>query len=170
MDTTLRLMDLLKRLNDAGVEFVVIGGVAAIAHGSARVTADLDVCAPLKEPNISRILDALRGIRPRHRMRPDKPPLPDDPARFKDFKNLNVLTELGIIDILSEVNGVGAFDQVVHHSMVTEMGDMRIRILDLDALIAAKQAANRPKDRVAVTELKIIREKGRRQNEPPQGD
>jgi predicted nucleotidyltransferase len=65
MATTLQLMQLLRRLNDAGVDFVVIGGVAAIAHGSARMTLDLDVCARFDQPNISRILDALRGIRPR---------------------------------------------------------------------------------------------------------
>ena len=55
-----KMLLLLKRLTDNQVEYVLIGGYAAIAHGSSLVTKDVDVCAPLTEPNISRILD------PRH--------------------------------------------------------------------------------------------------------
>jgi len=88
-------MPLLKRLIEEDVQCVVIGGVAATVHGSARVTKDLDVCAPLSEVNIPRILAALRGTRPTHRMRPHRLPVADDPARFKGFKNLNI--ELKVI-------------------------------------------------------------------------
>ena len=63
------LMQLLKRLSDEGVEFVVIGGVAAAIHGSPRRTQDVDALSRLGEPNLSKILAAIREIRPRLRMR-----------------------------------------------------------------------------------------------------
>ena len=81
------IRQILARLNEHDVEFVIIGGVAAILHGSARATLDIDICAPLVEPNLSRILSALRGINPKWRMRPDRPPFPDDPAKLRGFQN-----------------------------------------------------------------------------------
>jgi hypothetical protein len=58
-------LELLRRLHDAGVEFIIIGGVAAIAHGSAVVTEDVDLCAPLTRENAVRIITALQGLNPR---------------------------------------------------------------------------------------------------------
>src|SRR5271156_3145508 len=120
MASTLRLIDLLKRLNDNGVEYVVIGGVAAIMHGSPRTTLDVDVCASLIEPNLSRILSMLRGINPRFRMRPDKLPVPDDPERLRGFNNLCLDTDLGTIDFLTEVSGVGAYPDALRESEVKD--------------------------------------------------
>src|SRR3954470_5602635 len=109
MDTTLQLVPMLSRLNDHGVEFVVVGGVAAAAHGSVRLTYDVDVCAPFTEANLSKVLAALRDLRPRFRMRPDRMPVPDDPAYLSSFQMLNLLTDWGVIDLLREVEGVGSF-------------------------------------------------------------
>jgi predicted nucleotidyltransferase len=150
------LLQLLKRLSDEGVEFVVIGGVAAAIHGSPRATQDVDVCARLGEPNLSKILAALREIRPRLRMRPDKMPLPLDPECLRGLNNLYLDTDLGTIDFLSEVSGVGGFEDVSAHSAAIDVGGFHCRVLDLDALIAAKKAANRLKDRLALPELEAI--------------
>jgi len=159
MATTLRLIDLLKRLNEHAVEYVIIGGIAAVVHGSARVTLDLDICAPLAEPNLSRILSALRGINPRFRMRPDKMRVPDDPERLRGLKNFYVDTDLGILDMLCEVEGVGNFDEVKQHALPIDVGGLICQVLNLDALISAKRAANRPKDRPTIAELEIIKAK-----------
>src|SRR5437763_10977399 len=110
------MLQLLQRLSDAGVEFVVVGGFAAVAHGSSLVTKDVDVCTRFDLPNVTRILTALNGIHPRHRMRPDKLPLADEPARFEGFKNLYVLTDLGMIDFLGELPGWGTFADALEHS------------------------------------------------------
>jgi hypothetical protein len=142
MATTLRLTDLLKRLNDHAVDYVIVGGIAAVVHGSARVTLDLDICAPLDEPNLSRILSALRGLNPRFRMRPDKMRVPDDPERLRGLKNFYVDTDLVP---LIEVEGVGAFQQVKEHSSPVDIGELTCPVLNLDALISAKRAANRAK-------------------------
>jgi len=153
------IRQILARLNEHEVEFVVIGGVAAILHGSARATLDVDICAPLVEPNLSRIVAALRGSNPRWRTRPDRPPLSDDPEALRGFRNLYLETDMGILDILDEVTGVGAYDQVLPNSAEIDIGQMKLRVLTLEALIRAKHAAARRKDLEAVKELEIIREK-----------
>ena len=167
MDLTLQLTPLLKRRSEHGVEFVVVGGIAATVHGSVRFTADLDVCAPLDQANITRIINALRGLNPRFRFRPDKMRMWEEPERFVDFKNLNLVTDWGVLDILGEVSGVGTYKQVSALSTPAELGGIVCHVLDLDALIAAKRAANRPKDRPAVAELELIRER-KAKLQPPQ--
>jgi predicted nucleotidyltransferase len=151
---------IVRLLNEKGVEFVVVGGLAAVAHGSSLVTDDVDVCAPLAEPNLSRILAAVRGLNPRLRMRPDKMRLPEDPARLTNLKNLYLDTDLATIDFLGEVSGVGTFAEAIQQSQEVDLGEGLVcRMLTIDALIAAKKAAGRPKDLRAVRELEIIRDK-----------
>jgi hypothetical protein len=99
---------LLKRLHDNGVQFVVIGGVAARLRGSALTAMDVDVCIALDNENLFRAHAAMQGINARFRMRPDRMPLWDDPNRLIGFKNINLVTDLGQIDLLGEVTGVGA--------------------------------------------------------------
>jgi hypothetical protein len=150
-------LELLKRLIRSGVDFTVIGGMAAVFHGSSIVTQDLDVCAPLDEQNLPRILEALRGIHPRFRMHPQRPPLPDEPDRLKGFRNLCLATDIGIIDILGEVSGLGEFPEAISKSHAVELEPgFSCPLLNLEALIDAKRAAGRPKDLRAVAELLVI--------------
>ena len=62
------LNSLLQRLSDAGIEFVVVGGVAAVLHGSSMVTRDLDVCAPLSGTTLEKLREALSDLHPVHRI------------------------------------------------------------------------------------------------------
>jgi predicted nucleotidyltransferase len=156
---------IFSRLKDNGVEFVVIGGMAAILHGSVRVTLDLDICAPLVEPNLSKILAALDGTHPRWRMRPDKLPLATDPERLRGFKHFYLDTDLGTLDILSEVIGIGTFEDALRHSVTMDFGGFTGNVLDLDSLIIAKRAAGRRKDLDAVIELELIRDTIRRRRD-----
>src|SRR5687768_8277376 len=87
----LRFREILRRLKDGEVEFVIIGGVAAGLLGSPMATLDVDVCAPLDDTNLGRIIEALRGLNPRWRFRPDKMIPVDDVARFRGCKNLYIL-------------------------------------------------------------------------------
>ena len=152
------IQDLIKRLHEFKVEFVVIGGVAAVLHGSAHVTVDLDVCSPLDEQNLQRIIDALRGLNPRFRMHPSKPPLYEDVKQLIGFFNLNLDTDWGILDILGEVTGVGFYADVAKHTVETSLAGFNIRILDLPALIQAKHAAHRLKDLRMIPELEFLME------------
>src|SRR5512136_170597 len=96
-------LDLLKRLNENGVAYVLVGGMACVIHGSQVVTQDVDICAPLSLENVSGLLAALAGVNARFRMTRDLRPLPNDPEKLTGFKNLYLLTDLGQLDVLSEI-------------------------------------------------------------------
>lgn len=149
---------ILKRLNDHGVEYVVVGGAAATMHGSARGTLDLDICSPLNRANLQRILDALRDINPRFRFHPAKPALWDDVDRLVSFRNLNLETDLGPLDILGEITGIGGFEEVARQVISMDLGGSTIRVLNLAALVEAKRAVGRRKDLLALPELERLRD------------
>ena len=152
-------LDLLTRLIRDEVQFVVVGGVAGVLHGSSLVTQDIDVCAPLTEGNLARIISALRDLSPRFRMTPDRRPVPEDAVELVGYRNLYLVTDWGQIDILSEITGVGDYLEVVRHAIRVNISGSECRILDLDTLIRAKKALNLPKDRQAILELEAIRER-----------
>ncbi len=152
-------LDLLKRLADRGTHFVVIGGMAGTLHGCSMVTEDLDVCAPLDSENLPRILAALGDLHPAFRMRPDRPPLPADPARLAGFKNLYLATDLGQLDILDEVSGIGGFEEVAKHAVEIRIDNVTCKVLDLETVIRSKRALGRPRDLQAALELEAIRQR-----------
>ncbi len=149
------LLQILKRLSDAGVPFVLIGAMAARVHGSSAVTEDVDVCIPVDDATLLKVHAALYPIRPRFRFRPDKMPMWEEPTRLFGFRNLNLDTDLGTIDLLGDVSGVGTFHEMADKTVkVTIAGvPMRVLDLDLDSVIAAKRAAGRPKDKQHLLEL-----------------
>lgn len=151
------LLQILQRLNDHKVEYVVVGGMAAVALGSPVVTTDVDVCAPLDEPNLTKIVAALSDIHPRLRMRPDRMPIPENLPQLKNLRNLNLGTDLGVIDFLSELSEVGNYHAIKDRTVCLNLGGVICRVLDLDTLIAAKKAAGREKDRIGVWHLEAIR-------------
>lgn len=154
-------LDILRRLGEHQVEFVIIGGLAGVAHGSSLVTEDLDVCAPLTCDNIPRILAAIADLNPRWRMDPKHPPLPADPSRLHGFKNLYILCDWGQFDILSEIAGIGGYEEVLRRCVALDIAGHSCRVLSLDALIEAKRALGRPKDIQAALELEAIRDRTR---------
>jgi hypothetical protein len=152
-------LDLLKRLNDYQVQYVLVGGMACVIHGSQVVTQDVDICAPLTKGNLSRLIAALASAHPHFRATRDLRPLPDDPEKLEGFKNLYLITDFGQLDVLSEIAGVGDHSQVEQHTIEVDIEGTHCRVLDLVTLIAAKKAMNSPKDRQAVMELEAIRER-----------
>src|SRR5437867_4299277 len=103
------MRELLLKLNAENVEYVIVGGMAAVLHGSAVVTEDLDICAPMTPENLARIIRSLADLNPCHRMSPKKPKLASTAEALKGFKNLYLTTDAGQIDILGEIDGVGDF-------------------------------------------------------------
>jgi hypothetical protein len=158
-DIMVSTLDLLKRLSEHNVAYVLVGGIACVVHGSQMVTQDVDICAPLTPDNLSGLLSALAGSNPRFRMTGDLRPLPDVPEALAGFKNLYLITDLGQLDVLSEITGVGEYSEVERHTIQVDLEGTPCRVLDLDTLIAAKRAMNSPKDRQVATELEAIRER-----------
>lgn len=156
---------LLKRLTDQNVRFVVIGGYAAMLHGSDLMTQDLDVCASMDRDNLVRILAALHGLSPAFRFHVKRIPLYKDVDALVGVRNLYLDTDLGILDILGEVTGLGGYVEAAKDSSEVDFFGMRIRLLNLDMLIATKVAAGRPKDTLAVKHLEAI-QRTRRELEP----
>ena len=150
-------IDLLRRFREAEVEFVVIGGMAVVYHGSSLVTQDLDVCAPFTPDNVPRILNAIDGLNARFYPRPDLPIIRNEPEKFVGYKNLYLRTDLGKLDILGELPGVGTYDEIKERVVEVDVDGIRLRVLDLDTLIAAKRFAGRARDFRAISELEEIR-------------
>ncbi len=157
------LLDILRLLKEHGVPFVVIGGYAAVVHGSPLPTYDIDVCAPVDPVNASRIVEAVQSLNPKWRDRPDLPIVrPDDP-NLQSIKNLYFVTSAGRLDVLGTVSGVGDFNAVVERSVRKTIEGIEYDFLNLDALIDAKKAAGRGKDLQAVLYLESVRDELRRQ-------
>jgi predicted nucleotidyltransferase len=153
------ILDLLKRLNDHRVKYVLVGGMACVIHGSQIVTQDVDICAPLTRENLSGLMAALAGANPRFRTTRALRPLPDQPEELENFKNLYLITDLAQLDVLSEIAGVGKYEEVERHTILVDLEGLPCRVLDLDTLIVAKKAMHSPKDQQAAKELEAIRQR-----------
>ena len=156
---------LLSRLKEHQVEFVIIGGVCGVLHGASLVTLDLDICCRFSVENLRRIEAAVKDLHPHHRMTPNKLPLELTDELCTRLKNLCLATDLGILDCLSEVEGIGDYEEVLKHSMVQSLSYGEFRILNLEALIQSKTAAGRQKDLDALRLLRAIKERREQQKE-----
>lgn len=152
------IRELLSRLSKHQVDYVIVGGIAAVMHGSALTTEDLDICAPMTPENIARIISALKGLNPRYRMTPQRGALPEDPEALKGFNNLYLATDACQLDILGTIDGVGDYGAVAAHAISIDLFGLPVKILDLDTLIAAKAAIGRPKDHRVIAELEAVRQ------------
>lgn len=150
---------LLTRLKASGLEFVVIGGVCVVYHGAPVATFDLDICCPFGEENVHRIEAALHDLHPIHRLTPQKLPLSATHSSFAEMRNLYLQTDLGKLDCLGEVSGVGTFEAVLNQSVLANFSYGTFRFLNLDALIASKKAGGRERDLAALRHLLAIKER-----------
>ncbi len=145
-------------LSGAQIDFVLIGGAAMVAHGSAHVTADVDVCYGRTPENIQRLAEALKPYHPRLRGAPSGLPFVFDADTIKHGLNFTLTTDLGDLDLLGEVAGLGFYDSVRSSSTSMEIYGRECHVLSLDGLIKAKRAAGRPRDLAAISELEALRE------------
>lgn len=145
-------------LAGAQVRFVIVGGLAITIHGSAYVTFDLDFCYARDRESLSRLTQALRPYHPRLRGAPEGLPFRFDEETLKGGLNFTLTTELGEIDLMGEVAGVGDYAAALAASEQVELFGASFDVLTLDALIASKRAAGRPKDLLVLPELEALRE------------
>ena len=156
---------LLSRLKEQNVEFVIIGGVCGVLHGASLVTLDLDICCRVSRENLRRIEASVKDLHPRHRLTANKLPLELTDELCASLKNLYLNTDLGVLDCLSEVAGIGQYEQVLQRSIPHTMSYGEFRMLNLDALIASKSAVGREKDLDAVRLFQAIKEKKEQQRD-----
>jgi len=153
---------LLQALVSAGVDFIVIGGVAGKAHGAPRLTVDLDIVYGRSPGNIRRLTGALLPLEPYLRGAPPGLPFRFDPETVRRGLNFTLRTTRGDLDVLGEIAGGGGYEALLPDSRELEMFGLRCRCLELDKLIDVKRAAGRPKDLEAIAELEAIREERRK--------
>jgi predicted nucleotidyltransferase len=149
---------LLRVLTEGGVEFIVVGGAAATAHGAARLTLDLDVVYRRSGQNIERLASALQGHTPYPRGAPPGLPFRWDARTVQHGLNFTLTTDLGDLDLLGEITGGGRYEKLLPDCINLEIFGISVRCLGLDRLIEVKRAAGRPKDFEAIAELEAIRD------------
>jgi predicted nucleotidyltransferase len=152
---------LLTLLASAQVEFIIVGGAAATAHGSARLTQDLDIVYRRTQDNISRLADALAPHKPYLRGAPAGLPFSFDERTIRNGLNFTLTTDIGALDLLAEITGGGGYDELLTHSTRLRLYGVECLCLGLERLIYVKRAAGRVKDLEAVAELEAILEERR---------
>jgi predicted nucleotidyltransferase len=136
----------LKALVEHGVDFVLIGGMAGIARGSSYPTYDLDVAYARDQANLERLAKALRELGVTPRGAPADLPFIADAEMLGKGANFTFNTEFGNFDILGNVSGVSAYEELRRDSAILEVEGFPIRVASLGHLISMKRSANRPKD------------------------
>ena len=151
---------LLGALSDAEVAFVVIGGVAATIHGSARLTQDVDVCYERSEANLARLVKALAPLKPYLRDAPARLPFEWSVDTLRAGLNFTLTTKVGDIDLFGEVAGGGRYENLIGNTITVTLFGHATHCLNLDWLIRTKRAAGRARDLEAIAELEALREEG----------
>ena len=156
---------LLHALHERGVLFVVIGGVAARAHGSPSATTDLDVCYERSPANLDRLAQALRTVHAT--LRGVEPGLPFrlDARTLQMGDHFTLVTELGDLDCLGTPAGTDGFNELSRNAVLVDFDGVAVRFASLDDLMTMKRAAGRPKDRVELEILEALRQELDRERE-----
>ena len=147
---------MLKGLRETDVKFIVVGGLAASAHGSRRITDDLDICYDANESNLERLSGLLAKWKAYPRGIEIGLPFFMDARQFRTTPIMTLTTNQGFIDVLDTVKGVGSYDDCRTRSVRVEAFEIGFRVLDLPALIDAKRATGRPKDIDQLPELEAL--------------
>jgi hypothetical protein len=149
---------LLEVLSDARVERIIVGGLAATIHGSARLTQDLDIVYHRSEANLERLVQGLLEYHPYLRGAPPGLPFDWSVATLRAGLNFTLTTTLGDLDLLGEITGGGTYPDLLPHSIEVQLFGRRHRCLDLPLLIRTKRATGRPRDLDAIAELEALQE------------
>ena len=154
---------LLRTLSHGGVDFILVGGLAAAAHGAARATYDVDVLYARGLDNLKRLVDALVPLKPYLRGAPPGLPFSWDVQTLAKGLNFTLTTIAGDLDLLGEVTYGGTYETMAPNSEIVAAFGIECRCLSLDQLIVVKRAVGRVKDLEALAELEAIAEERRRQ-------
>ncbi len=153
----------LRALHDGGVEFILVGGLAAAVNGAPVNTLDIDVVHSRDAANIARLLpvlealDAVFRIQPERRLRPNA-------SHLASAGHLNLITRYGPLDLLGTIGSALGYQDLIPHSAELDISEgLRIRVLDLETLIAIKEELAGEKDRAVLPILRrTLEEKKKR--------
>jgi hypothetical protein len=149
---------LLAKLNAEGVRYIVIGGVAARAHGSPLITADLDICYARDGANYEAIAVMLRGVHARLRGVDPGLPFRLDARTIRLGDSFTFTTDFGAFDILGTPWGTSGYEDLLKRAVRADLDGLTVLIAGIADILRMKRAAGRPKDLLAVEELGALRE------------
>lgn len=152
---------LLERLTEAGVDFVVVGGVAVITQASPRFTKDLDICYAPEPANLQRLGSALVGLGARLRGVEEDLPFVPDGRTLLHTRMLTLTTPDGAIDLLADPDGSPGYAALRRNASRVDLDGLTVLVASIDDLIAMKRAAGRPQDLVDLESLEIARRRTR---------
>jgi predicted nucleotidyltransferase len=153
---------ILRRLVERGVDFVVIGGIAGVLHGSARNTFDLDICFATDDANLVALGDVLIGLGARLREVQEDVPFVPDARTLRGVELLTLVTSLGELDVVAQPPGAPAYRDLRRNADRYDLGGFNVSVASVDDLIAMKHAAGRAKDLLDIEELEAIKRLRRR--------
>ena len=154
---------LLRGLTDAGVEFFVVGGAAALMLGAPIVTFDLDIVHRRTPDNVDRLLAWLLAQRAFHRLDLANRRLPPTREPLLGTGHLNLQLDLGKLDVLCELCAGEGYDELLPDTVLLELAAMRVRVLRLEKIIEAKSRAGRAKDKAVLPILLATLDEQRKQ-------
>lgn len=149
--------EILRRLTARGVDFVVVGGIAAVLHGSAQMTFDLDICYATDRANLEALAEVLTELRARLKDVQDEVPFAADAQTLRRVEMLTLSTDLGELDVLATPAGSPGYEALRRGAQRFDVGGYFVLVASIDDLIAMKLATGRTKDLAAAEELGAIK-------------
>lgn len=165
MQDALRFLDILEALARHEVDFVVVGGVAAVLEGAPISTFDLDVVYHRTDENNERLAAALAELNAIYKDLAGRRIVPDT-TKLATVNFHLLRTDLGPLDVLIRVGKDLTYAELLDRCVEYEVADLRLKVLDLQTVIESKEFANRDKDRAALPILRRTLELKRAQREP----
>jgi predicted nucleotidyltransferase len=153
-------------LAKANVEFVVVGGISAVMHGSPIVTRDVDLCYRRVDANLVRLADALKPFQPRLRDLPEGLPNVFDVHSLRLGSNFTLVVDDQFLDLLGEMSAIGGYDAIVGRTTEMDVAGHPVKVLSLEDLIRTKRAAGRPKDLAVLPMLEATLQMQKEQGGP----
>ena len=151
-----RPKSILRALIEHEVDFVLIGGLAGMAHGSSFPSFDVDIAYGRDRPNLERLASALRELGATLRGAPPDVPFQLDAKTLEAGAHFTFSTPFGALDILDRPDGAPPYEQLKSAATLAEIEGQRVRVASLDHLIAMKETAGRPKDKLMATEYRTL--------------
>jgi hypothetical protein len=154
--------EILKRLTARGVDYVVIGGIAAVLHGSAQATYDLDICYATDPGNLDALGEVLVALGARLKGIDEPVPFVPDAETLRKVELLTLVTRAGELDVVTRPAGSPGYEALRRNADRFDLGGFSVLVASIDDLIAMKRSAGRQKDLAAIEELEAIERLQRR--------